>query len=101
MKKDKNISENNNINGENSEKYLFDDLKKSLLEELNARIENILPKYTADDLLTIPEVCDLFKKNKSTIWKWTKTKTLLGYKVGGTVYYKKSEIFEHIDRNLI
>ena len=45
-----------------------------------------------EEYLTIEEVCKLLKRDRSTIWRYTRDKILTGYQIGGSPLYKKSEI---------
>ena len=45
-----------------------------------------------EENLTIEEVCKLLKRDRSTIWRYTRDKILTAYQIGGSPLYKRSEI---------
>ena len=45
-----------------------------------------------DELLKIDDVCRLFKVSKVAIFSWKKRGLIPFYRVGGRVFYKKSEV---------
>ena len=53
------------------------------------------------EYLTIDEVCKLLKKDRSTIWRWSKKKVISYHQIEGSPLYKRSEIEALLDRNKI
>ena len=76
-------------------------IKKQVFLELIEEFKKIIPKTNDGELMTTEQVCKLFQKIKSTIWRWTRDEVLIGYRMNGTVYYKKSEIYDTIHKNKI
>jgi len=66
---------------------ISNEVKKSL-----QTLKEELQQPTTEKLLTRKEVCDIFKINLSTLWKWTKSGKLQSHNIGNRVYYKSSEI---------
>ena len=81
------------------------EVAREVFIQLLPQIKSYIDKYLASDdrteLMTEDEVCRLFKKNKSTIWRWRKEGVVKAYKVGGTVYYKQQDIIGVIENNKI
>lgn len=46
------------------------------------------------DLMTIPEVMEYFKVTRMCVFKWSKKGILKKVKVGGKVFYRRSEVIE-------
>ena len=84
-------------------------LKVSELKELiNLVLEDNLKKLPIKEtreilnkkLLTLKEITQIFKITKQTAYKWIKCDVLpKPMKVGGRVYFKKSQIDEIINQN--
>lgn len=51
-----------------------------------------------ESLLSPSETCQLFapRISKTTLAKWTKAGTLKSYRIGGRLFYKRSEILEAV-----
>jgi len=101
---EKNIENNSHLLQKSTEKHTFlwiELIKKHIFPSLLNEIKKLIPKISGDELMTIEQVCKFFQKSKSTIWKWTKDEVIIGYKMKGTVYYKRSEIYNTIDKNKI
>ena len=73
------------------------------LQQISEKQDNILqllnglqqekPKPKIDEtLLTVAEVCDLFKLSRQTISAWRRSGKLKAHKVGYLVRFKKSDI---------
>ena len=62
------------------------------VEKTVQALKEDLQQPTTDKLLTRKEVCDIFKINLTTLWKWTKLGKLQSHNIGNRVYYKSSEI---------
>ncbi len=45
-----------------------------------------------DELMTIQEVVDFFKINRSTLYEWRHRGYLKAYGIGGRVYFKADEV---------
>lgn len=54
-------------------------------------IKNFAPKEP-EEYMTISEVADYLKVDKSTVYKWTLKGKLIKYMMENTVRYKKSEV---------
>lgn len=50
------------------------------------------PMVTPPDLLTAAEVSDYFRVSPSTVARWRRTHVLTGYKVGGTLRFRRSDV---------
>jgi excisionase family DNA binding protein len=61
---------------------------KTCLENPSQTRQN--PEYS--DLLTREQTASLLKIDLSTLYNWTKKKTLTAYGIGSRVYYKHSEV---------
>lgn len=61
---------------------------KTGLEEL---IKNYEPKIPTE-LLTVQEVAEMLKVDRSTLWNWQQKQTLVPYGIGARVYYRRSDI---------
>ncbi len=42
--------------------------------------------------ITTKDVCELFSVSRETVRKWTNSKILKKYKIGGSVFYRKDEV---------
>lgn len=51
--------------------------------------------YTSDDL------CEMFKINRVTLYRWVNQKKITSYKVGKALLFKKSEVAKFIEENKI
>ena len=82
-----------------------------ILEKLNA-IENLLKHQkgiepiitttqTLKDVLTMNEAADFLCQSKSSLYKKTADWTIPHYKIGGTLFFKRSELFEWIEKHKI
>lgn len=69
----------------------FEQLKTSLIAEIIPHLKNNKPNNDLG-LLTRDDVLKIFKINKSTLIRWQREKTLPFIKIGGRVYFKRSEI---------
>lgn len=51
------------------------------------------PKVLDDgDYLTAKQTANLLQINPATVWAWNKNGTLIKYRIGKRVYYKRSEV---------
>lgn len=55
-------------------------------------------KKISEELLSVKEMCELFKVSRVTIYNWTKSGYLSPIKLGATVRYRKSDIKKLISR---
>ncbi len=46
----------------------------------------------AETMLTLEKVCEIFGKNRSTLWAWSKRGYLVPERLGKQVFYKQSEV---------
>lgn len=66
---------------------LFEGLK-SQIKELKNNFEPTKPT----ELLTVNEVAEMLKVDRSTLWNWQQKQTLVPYGIGARVYYRRSDI---------
>lgn len=66
---------------------LFEGLQKEI-KELKTNFEPIKPT----DILTVNEVAEMLKVDRSTLWNWQQKGTLVPYGIGARVYYRRSDI---------
>ncbi len=81
---------------------LFAVTKEEFLEILDSRYEKKETKnfteIRKDELLTLTEVCALFKKTRQTIRNWVKRKLICVVVVGGSNFYSKIEIENFLNK---
>lgn len=66
-------------------------LKAEILEMLESiKTEN--SQNTQSELMTIEQICQYFKIDRSTLYRWTKKKRLKQHAIEGKVYYKRREV---------
>lgn len=68
-----------------------------LFKELEQKISDISIEKS-EELLTPEQTADFFQKSKDTIENWTKKGYLKKYGIGGAVFYKKTELFDALQR---
>ncbi len=85
----------------NNTSEIIDFIRKDLFPLLINELKHNYDSEINNNLMTTEQVCKMFNKNKSTIWKWTQDGILSAYKISGTIYYKKDEILANIDKNKI
>jgi hypothetical protein len=66
-------------------------ITNAVIEEIKEVVVNKESKIDYD-LLTREQTCDFLNIDKSTLFNWDKQNILKPYRIGGRVYYKKSEI---------
>ncbi len=71
------------------------------LNELHGISEKILKsiKHSSKDLLSISECSEYFNISKSLLYKKTSKKELPFYKFGGIIFFRKTELKDHILSN--
>jgi len=80
---------------EEKDKPIFALSREEFLELLTGHKEQQIPKHDPhdeDDLLTLAEVRQLFKKTRQTIRNWVKKYYINCAVVGGSNYYSKKQI---------
>lgn len=65
---------------------------KFLIEETKNQLENIIREANEEKYLSIDEVTEILKVNKTTLWRWSKSGYLVPIEVGGKRRYKLSDI---------
>lgn len=72
----------------------LDTLRNEFKKIVNDAIDTLKP--SEESLINTTQACELFNPpiSKVTLIKWTSTGKLKSYRIGGRVYYKRSEIFE-------
>lgn len=80
---------------------LAKEIKETLIPQLKKElVEEFQPKQPAE-YLTRNEVCKLLKIDLSTLHRWRKDGTLTAYGLGNRVYFKRSEIEDFINGNIL
>lgn len=64
----------------------------SELQKVKELISLTPKEEDSDKILTREEVCKLLKVSPTTLFHWNNDKTLVNYKVGRRVYYRKSDV---------
>jgi len=88
---------------DSTQKQYFQLVPESQVSEIAAGVVKILipvlekhsniPKAEEEVLLTVEETLKLLKCSKQALWNWRKSGVLPSYRLGNRVYYKKSDIF--------
>ncbi|WP_312922942.1 helix-turn-helix domain-containing protein [Empedobacter brevis] len=73
-----------------------DDLFDLMVEAAKSAKDTISSKEESNELLTRQETSKLLNINSTTLWRWTNSKKLVPYGIGGRVYYKRSEVLEAV-----
>ncbi|MCX6152935.1 MAG: helix-turn-helix domain-containing protein [Candidatus Kapabacteria bacterium] len=60
---------------------------------------NPTPIYQNDDLIKIPDVCKLFHVTKPTVHKYMNEGLFPTHRIGGRVFFKKSEVILALQKN--
>jgi excisionase family DNA binding protein len=82
-----------------------------ILEKLNS-IENLLkhqkgiepiitPTQPLKEVLTLKEAAEFLCQSKSSLYKKTMNWTIPHYKIGGTIFFKRAELFEWIEKHRV
>jgi len=75
----------------------FKESIRSIIKELMPQQKKISYKLpSTDELLTVEETLKLLKCSKQALWNWRKNGILPSYRLGNRVYYKKSDIFNKL-----
>ncbi|WP_370226544.1 helix-turn-helix domain-containing protein [Mesoflavibacter sp.] len=75
----------------------FKESIRSIVKELVPKQKNKLEKLpSTEELLTVDETLKLLKCSKQALWNWRKNGILPSYRLGNRVYYKKSDIFNKL-----
>jgi predicted DNA-binding transcriptional regulator AlpA len=77
-------------------------------ESIRSIVRELMPQQkknskniqTTDDLLTVEETLKLLKCSKQALWNWRKNGILPSYRLGNRVYYKKSDIFNKLVKQI-
>lgn len=72
-------------------------LQEAIITGVNSKLDDLKKNFQTkepEELLTISEVAELFKIDRSSVFNWTKKGKLKSYGISGSarVYYKRSEI---------
>lgn len=70
----------------------FQKFIKDFLPKIDTKIIQADPKE--EELLTPQETCKYLKIHETTLWRWTKDGRVICYGIGGSRFYKKSEILD-------
>ena len=63
-------------------------------DDSEREIRAAIAKQEAEEYITKAEAMQLLGKSETTLWKWDKKGYLTCVKHGGTVMYKRSDVFE-------
>ncbi|WP_232817793.1 helix-turn-helix domain-containing protein [Winogradskyella tangerina] len=75
----------------------FKESIRSIVQELMPQQKKEVNKPAfSDELLTVEETLKLLKCSKQALWNWRKNGILPSYRLGNRVYYKKSDIFNKL-----
>jgi len=75
----------------------FKESIRSIVKELMPQQKKISDKLpSTDELLTVEETLKFLKCSKQALWNWRKNGILPSYRLGNRVYYKKSDIFNKL-----
>lgn len=75
---------------------LFQGCSLEQLAEKLAPLLQISQVKEVTEFITIEEVCELLKVNRTTVWKFTQNGKLQSFGFGKRVLYKRSEVLEAI-----
>lgn len=75
----------------------FKESIRSIVKELIPQSKKSAEKLPfTDELLTVEETLKLLKCSKQALWNWRKNGILPSYRLGNRVYYKKSDIYNKL-----
>jgi len=75
----------------------FKESIRSIVKELMPQQKKSAEKLPfTDELLTVEETLKLLKCSKQALWNWRKNGILPSYRLGNRVYYKKSDIYNKL-----
>lgn len=76
---------------------------EELVGLISLSVKNLFNDYAKDlgnnyydEILTSKEVCELFKINSSTLWRWVQNEKVKCYGLAGSRFYKKSELIDSL-----
>lgn len=74
------------------------ELTDHFLEGVDLKLKEFFAKYPTvkkdgEELLTVDETLKFLKCSKQALWNWRKNGILPSFRLGNRVYYKKSDIF--------
>ena len=69
----------------------LDDLK-TLFREWKMELDSCKETEKKEEFLTVDEAAKLLHRDRSSLWRWSKTGYLTPVKVGAKIFYKKSDI---------
>lgn len=70
-------------------------MEKEIMQKLTA-IENIL-NQKRPVFINQKQIKEKYDINRGTIWRWKENGLISGYRVGGKVFYKETEIINLIE----
>lgn len=83
-------------------KDLIKQIKEEVIPQLKAELSSEFQPKEPTKYLTRNEVCELLKIDLSTLWRWyQKEGKLTAYGIGHRIYFKRSEIDDFINQNVI
>ena len=80
---------------------LVEIISQKMIPILFYKLSQHLQPKEPEEYLTIEQLCELLKKDRSTIWRWTKSKVISAYQIGGSPLYKRSEIESLLNENKV
>lgn len=80
---------------------LIQEIKKEIIPELKDRLKEEFQPKEPTSYLTRQEVCDLLSIDMSTLHRWRKQGILTAYGLGNRIYFKRKEIEDLIDYNIL
>lgn len=74
-----------------------DQFTEEIISDFEAKLQELFPTDQFQDeieeeLLTVEEAQAIFKCSKQALWNWRKSGILPSYRLGNSVYYKRSDI---------
>ena len=76
----------------------FTDLISSAIRRELSLFLKASEKPKDEELIKIEAVCKMLNVSKVTVWTWKKTGKIPFYRLGGRIYYKRSEILEAMNK---
>lgn len=65
---------------------------KALIKATREELEKQVRDEQSEEYMTIEQVAELLKVEKTTLWRWNKSGYLVRFDVGGQKRYKKSDV---------
>lgn len=78
---------------------LVSQIASLIIPQLKAELSKEFQPKQPEELLTIDELCDILKIDRSTEHRWRKKGTIKPSLVEGSVYYFRSEIDQLLNNN--